>query len=83
MASPYGSTDENIPTGENGIHKQVPQSTEHTVQSDESDLEQASSKSAFSSRKALWGFLVLCYSVRNELLLLNALNHLLIREKPS
>ncbi|KAJ5107929.1 hypothetical protein N7456_004604 [Penicillium angulare] len=62
MASIYGSTDTNTPPGENGIQKHGARATQHTVKNDERDPEQASSKSAFNSKKALWAFLVLCYS---------------------
>ncbi|KAJ5280944.1 hypothetical protein N7478_006316 [Penicillium angulare] len=62
MASLYGSTETQTTQGENGTQKHGARATQHTFKSNERDIEQASSKSAFNSKKALWAFLVLCYS---------------------
>ena len=49
-----------------GVDKQGLQARERDIRSSMDDLEQANSKAAFNSKKALWGFLVLCYSVRRD-----------------
>ena len=56
------SVDENVDRDEDG-DKQGLRATERDIQNNTDDLEQANSKSAFNSKKALWAFLVLCYSV--------------------
>lgn len=54
--------DENVDRDDDG-DKQGLRATERDIQHNTSDLEQANPKSAFNSKKALWAFLVLCYSV--------------------
>ncbi|KAJ6186409.1 hypothetical protein N7519_007710 [Penicillium mononematosum] len=55
------SVDETANRDDDG-DKQGLRTTERDVQSNPDDLEQANSKAAFNSKKALWAFLVLCYS---------------------
>ena len=59
------SVDETVNRDDDG-DKQGLRATERDVQSNSDDLEQANSKSVFNSKKALWAFLVLCYSVRRD-----------------
>lgn len=59
MADVRDSVEGNVSGDEEDVDKQGLRATEH-------DLEQANSKAVFNSKKALWGFLVLCYSVRGD-----------------
>lgn len=56
--------------------KQGLQATEHDIQNNTHDLEEANwnPKSVFNSKKALWAFLVLCYSVCKHPLRLSPLS---------
>ncbi|KAJ5800493.1 uncharacterized protein N7518_002561 [Penicillium psychrosexuale] len=55
MTEVRDSVEEHVSRDEEDVDKQGLRATER-------DLEQANSKAAFNSKKALWGFLVLCYS---------------------
>lgn len=61
------SVDENVDRDEDR-DKQGLRATACDIQNDTDDLEQANPKSAFNSKKALWAFLVLCYSVCRDFL---------------
>ena len=54
--------DETVNRDDDG-DKQGLRAAERDVQSNPDDLEQANPKAVFNSKKALWAFLVLCYSV--------------------
>ena len=60
------SVEENVSRDEEDVGKHGLRVTERDIRSNMDDLEQANPKAAFNSKKALWGFLVLCYSVRRD-----------------
>lgn len=63
MKTPHHSAGEDVPEVQVATDNQVLWPAER----EENDLEQADSKAVFNSKKALWAFLVLCYSVSDDL----------------